>query len=94
MLNEELQKYLDSYENRMYETVEKTTPCPYCGLERIVIHSYNPSYDREHEYRIEHIDEREACTKGCYSMYYAFDSAEKAIKHANMRDGRFEEKDI
>ena len=76
---------LNGYEERLYDV--KVSDCPYCGCERIVIHDFNDGYEEPHSYRVEHLDEREACTAGCYEMYFAFSSVEDAVKHADMRGG-------
>lgn len=79
---------LENYEQRLYETIEKLSPCPYCGCDRIVVYSYTGYLDQPNEWRIEHVDEKEAVTKECFSMYYAFGSLESALEHANTRDGK------
>ena len=76
---------MHSYSERLYGV--DVSDCPYCGCERVIIHDYDESYESPHDYRVEHMDEREACTEGCFEMYFAFSSVEDAVKHANMRDG-------
>ena len=64
------------------------SPCPYCGLPRVVKHSYlGYFYEDPHEYVVEHANEREAAEAGCFSMYAAFGSPEKAVEKANIRNG-------
>lgn len=74
----------ESYEERMYDV--PVSDCPYCGCDRVVIHDYNDSYERPHSYRVEHVSEKEAFNEGCFTSYYAFDSVEKAVKHADERN--------
>ena len=76
---------LNGYEERLYDV--KVSECPYCGRDRVVIHDFNDGYEEPDSYRVEHLDEREACTAGCYEMYFAFSSVEDAVKHADMRGG-------
>jgi len=76
----------ESYEERMYEV--PVSDCPYCGCDRVVIHEYNDAYERPHSYRVEHLDEKEAFNAGCFESYFAFDSVEEAVKHADMRAGK------
>jgi len=73
-----------SYEERLHDV--PVSDCPYCGCERVVIHDFSDIYENPHSYRVEHIDEKEAFETGCFETYYAFDSVEKAVEHANMRD--------
>lgn len=75
----------EGYEERMYDV--PVSDCPYCGCDRVVIHEYNDLYERPHSYRVEHVDEKEAFNCDCFESYYGFDSIEKAVKHADMRDG-------
>lgn len=75
----------ESYEERMYDV--PVSDCPYCGCDRVVIHDYNDSYERPHSYRVEHVSEKEAFNVGCFTSYYSFDSIEKAVQHADMREG-------
>ena len=82
---------LEHYEERLYETVDQISPCPYCGCDRIVVHCYNPGYENEDDYMVEHLDVREAVTAKCPTMYYAFESAEQAIEMYNMRKGRMKD---
>ena len=74
----------ESYEERMYDV--PVSDCPYCGCARVVIHDYNDSYERPHSYRVEHVSEKEAFNEGCFTSYYAFDSVEKAVQHADERN--------
>ena len=78
---------LNNYDVRMYETIDEISPCPYCGLDRILIHHYNEGYEDPNDYTVEHLDEKAAVTAGCFDMYYAFGSPEDAIRKANMRKG-------
>jgi len=73
-----------SYEERLHDV--PVSDCPYCGCKRVVIHDFSDIYENPHSYRVEHMDEKEAFEAGCFETYYSFDSAEKAVKHANMRD--------
>lgn len=75
----------EGYEERMYDV--PVSDCPYCGCDRVVIHEYNDSYERPHSYRVEHVDEKEAFNCDCFESYYGFDSIEKAVQHADMREG-------
>jgi len=72
-----------SYEERLHDV--PVSDCPYCGCKRVVIHDFSDIYENPHSYRVEHMDEKEAFEAGCFETYYSFDSAEKAVKHANMR---------
>lgn len=74
---------LEYYEVRLYDTVARLVPCPYCGLDRIIVQHHDESYENADEYRIEHIDEKAAVTEGCFAMYYSFGSVDKAIEKAN-----------
>ena len=74
----------ESYSERMYDV--PVSDCPYCGCERVVIHDYSDAYEHPHSYRVEHVDEKEAFNEGCFTSYFAFDSVEKAVEHADMRD--------
>ena len=74
----------ESYEERLYEV--PVSDCPYCGCARVVIHDYETMYEHPHSYRVEHVSEKESFNAGCFESYYAFDSIEKAVEHANMRD--------
>lgn len=83
-VEEQAHESRENYEERMYDV--PVSDCPYCGCSRVVIHEYCDAYDRSHSYRVEHVDEREAFNRGCFESYYAFDSVEKAVEHADMRD--------
>ena len=76
---------LNGYEERLYDV--KVSECPYCGRDRVVIHDFNNGYEEPDSYRVEHLDEKEACTAGCYEMYFSFSTVEDAVKHADMRGG-------
>ena len=75
----------ENYEERLYDV--EVSDCPYCGCSRVVIHDFCDSYERPHSYRVEHVDEREAFNCECFESYFAFDSIEKAVEHADMREG-------
>jgi len=83
---------LIGYEERFYESIDQVSVCPYCGLDRIIIHSHDPAYEESDEYRVEHVDEKEAATRGCFTMYYAFGSKEDALRKANTRNGTLVDK--
>lgn len=72
-----------AYEERLYDV--DVSNCPYCGGDRVVIHKFDPAYMEPDEYRVEHVDEREAVYRGCFDMYYGFGSIEEAVQHADMR---------
>ena len=76
---------LHSYDERLYETIDEISPCPYCGCDRIVIHTHDDSYMNPDEYRVEHVDEKQAVTADCFDMYYTFGSVEDAVSKANER---------
>ena len=75
----------NAYDERLYTTVDILDECPFCGCELVAVHHYDDSYEDPHEYTIEHLDEKEAVTKGCFMMYYAFGSLEDAIEKCNRR---------
>lgn len=75
----------NNYEERLYEV--PVSECPYCGRDRVVIHEYNELYEKPHSYRVEHVSELEAFNAECFDSYFGFDSVEKAVAHADMRDG-------
>ena len=79
----------EDYEERLYNV--KVSDCPYCGCSRVVIHDFCDAYEHPHSYRVEHVDEREAFNCECFESYFAFDSIEKAVEHADMRDGEKDE---
>lgn len=74
---------LEYYEVRLYDTVDQLDPCPYCGLDRIIVQHHDEAYEEADEYRIEHLDEKAAVTEGCFTMYYSFGNIDKAIEKAN-----------
>lgn len=82
LLTDDAHESRGSYEERLYDA--PVSDCPYCGCERVVIHDFSDIYEHPHSYRVEHVDEKEAFETGCFETYYAFDSAEKAVEHANM----------
>lgn len=84
LLTDDAHESRGSYEERLYDV--PVSDCPYCGCERVVIHDFNDIYEHPHSYRVEHVDEKEAFETGCFETYYAFDSAGKAVEHANMRN--------
>ena len=84
LLTDDAQEARGSYEERLHDV--PVSDCPYCGCKRVVIHDFSEIYENPHSYRVEHVDEKEAFEAGCFETYYSFDSAEKAVEHANMRD--------
>lgn len=72
------------YEERLYGVT--VSNCPYCGGDRIVIHRFDPAYMEPDEYRVEHVDEKDAVHRDCYEMYYGFRSIDDAVRHADMRN--------
>jgi hypothetical protein len=84
LLTDDAHESRGSYEERLHDV--PVSDCPYCGCKRVVIHDFNDIYEKPHSYRVEHMDEKEAFNAGCFESYYSFDSAEKAVEHANMRD--------
>lgn len=82
MLTDDAHEARGSYEERLYDV--PVSDCPYCGCKRVVIHDFSDIYENPHSYRVEHVDEKEAFEAGCFESYYSFDSAEKAVEHANM----------
>ena len=84
LLTDDAQEARGSYEERLHDV--PVSDCPYCGCERVVIHDFSDIYENPHSYRVEHVDEKEAFEAGCFETYCAFDSVEKAVGHANMRD--------
>lgn len=84
LLTDDAHEARGSYEERLHDV--PVSDCPYCGCKRVVIYDFSDIYENPHSYRVEHVDEKEAFEAGCFESYYSFDSAEKAVEHANMRD--------
>ena len=57
--------------------------CPYCGCKRKVIHIHADEYEEPDDYFVEHADIKEAAD--CFTEYFAFRTAEEAVRHADAR---------
>lgn len=86
-----MDEFLNRYRQRLEDTVRKVSPCPYCGLPRIVVKHFEPVYSEGYKvsYEVQHMDEEKAVEAKCFTMFYAFESVEEAIERADERDGGF-----
>lgn len=57
----------------------------------MVIAHHSSWYETPVEYRVEHVDEKEAVTNDCFDMFYAFKSVEDAIEKASQYRKRFDD---
>ena len=69
------------------DTKAKLVPCPYCGLEMVVIR-YKNFLGRNDIYLVEHADVKAAQERGCFGEHDAFATLEDAIETANKRESQ------